>query len=322
MKAVLLLALVAVAAAAPLNTRPAISEDMVSEINSIKGNTWTAGMNSRFEGMSVDEVRTWLGALSGGELLPAREEFANADIPDSFDSRDNWKDCADIIGHIRDQSECGSCWAFGGAEAMSDRHCIASKAAIKVQLSTEDLVSCCGSCGMGCNGGFPQSAWQYGVNPGLVSETDYPYFDTPCEHHTNGTKYRKCGASKPTPSCDQSKTTGKKYTMKNAYSVGGVFGAAKKIQQEIMENGPVEGAFSVYEDFLTYKSGVYTHKSGQMLGGHAIKILGWGVENGVDYWLVANSWNEDWGDQGYFKILRGKNECGIEGGVVAGLANV
>merc|ERR1712146_581645 len=139
---------------------------------------------------------------------------------------------------------CGSCWAFGGAEAMSDRHCIASKGSIKVQLSTEDLVSCCGSCGMGCNGGFPQSAWQYGVNPGLVSETDYPYFDTPCEHHTNGTKYRKCGPSKPTPSCDQSKTGGKKY---------------------IMENGPVEGAFSVYEDFLTYKSGVYSHKSGQML---------------------------------------------------------
>lgn len=63
-----------------------------------------------------------------------------------------------------------------------------------------------------------------------------------------------------------------------------------------MTNGPVEAAFTVYSDFLSYKSGVYKHTSGDEEGGHAIKILGWGTENGVDYWLVANSWNTDWGD--------------------------
>ena len=55
-----------------------------------------------------------------------------------------------------------------------------------------------------------------------------------------------------------------------------------------------------------------------MLGGHAVKIIGWGVEDGEDYWLVANSWNADWGDKGFFKILKGVNECGIEGQIVAG----
>ena len=69
-------------------------------------------------------------------------------------------------------------------------------------------------------------------------------------------------------------------------------------------------------------SGVYEHKSGSMLGGHAIKLLGWGTENGVDYWLVANSWNPDWGDNGFFKIRRGTDECGIESNVVAGKMNV
>ena len=49
---------------------------------------------------------------------------------------------------------------------------------------------------------------------------------------------------------------------------------------------------------------------------HAIKIIGWGSEDNMDYWLVNNSWNSDWGDHGTFKILRGSNECGIEGGVV------
>ena len=88
------------------------------------------------------------------------------------------------------------------------------------------------------------------------------------------------------------------------------------IQQEIMTNGPVEAAFTVYEDFPTYKSGVYKHMSGKALGGHAIKIMGWGTEDNLDYWLVANSWNSDWGDHGTFKILRGINECGIEREVV------
>ena len=55
----------------------------------------------------------------------------------------------------------------------------------------------------------------------------------------------------------------------------------------------------------TYKSGVYQHKTGQFLGGHAVKIIGWGVLSGTKYWLVANSWNPTWGDHGFFKILRG-----------------
>ena len=86
-----------------------------------------------------------------------------------------------------------------------------------------------------------------------------------------------------------------------------------------MTHGPVEAAFTVYEDFLSYKTGVYHHTTGGALGGHAIKIVGWGVENGTPYWLVANSWNEDWGNKGFFRIKRGSNECGIEGQIVAGI---
>lgn len=66
-------------------------------------------------------------------------------------------------------------------------------------------------------------------------------------------------------------------------------------------------------------AGVYEHVVGSRLGGHAIRILGWGIENDVPFWLIANSWNSDWGDNGYFKILRGKNHCGIEGEISAGL---
>ena len=63
---------------------------------------------------------------------------------------------------------------------------------------------------------------------------------------------------------------------------------------------------------------MYQHTTGGFLGGHAVKILGWGNEDNTDYWLVANSWNEDWGDKGFFKIRRGHDECGIEGQINAG----
>ena len=57
---------------------------------------------------------------------------------------------------------------------------------------------------------------------------------------------------------------------------------------------PLAVAFTVYGDFPTYKSGVYTHQSGQMLGGHAVEMVGYGTEDGKDYWLVKNSWNNEW----------------------------
>jgi cathepsin B len=85
-----------------------------------------------------------------------------------------------------------------------------------------------------------------------------------------------------------------------------------------MTYGPVEGAIDVYADFESYKSGVYKHTSGSYLGGHAIKVFGWGTDSGTPYWWVANSWNADWGDKGYIRMYLGSDECGIESGIVAG----
>jgi cathepsin B len=293
---------------------------LVAEINAAN-TTWTAGLNGRFADIPLRAAKSWMGVDMEHYLatLPAEtsSDFSNVAVPEEFDSRTNWPNCP-TIAQIRDQSTCGSCWAFGGVTAMSDRLCIASNAAVTIALSAEDMLSCCETCGMGCNGGYPASAWNYFKNTGLVADSEYPYAFAPCAHHVNSTVYQPCGASQPTPACDRTKLAGKTYKAKSSYSVGGLFDRAAKIQAEIMTYGPVEGAFTVYEDFLAYKSGVYQHTTGSALGGHAIRILGWGVENGTPYWLIANSWNESWGDNGLFKILRGKNECGIEGGVVAG----
>jgi len=71
----------------------------------------------------------------------------------------------------------------------------------------------------------------------------------------------------------------------------------------------MEAAFTVYNDFFNYAGGVYYHVSGGIAGGHAIKVLGWGNESGLDYWLCANSWGSSWGEAGTFKIKQG--DCGI-----------
>ncbi|KHJ81472.1 papain family cysteine protease [Oesophagostomum dentatum] len=101
-----------------------------------------------------------------------------------------------------------------------------------------------------------------------------------------------------------------------------VVGEEEAIQREIMKNGPVQAGFRVYQDFMYYKGGIYKHTAGSQVGGHAVKIIGWGVENGVKYWIIANCWNSDWGENGYFRMLRGKNECGLESMVFAGVMKV
>lgn len=310
----------------PTGVHP-LSHKMVEYINYIN-TTWKAGQN--FDGVSLKYIRGLMGVHKDNHKyqLPSIRHKVPLDLPESFDSREKWSDCPSI-SEIRDQGSCGSCWAFGAVEAMSDRHCIHSNGKVKVELSPEDLLTCCDSCGDGCDGGFPGSAWEFWVDDGIVTGGLYnshvgcqPYDIPACEHHTTG-KRPPCGDIVDTPNCIHMCEKGynvsykeDKHFGKKSYSLER---NVKQIQTEIFKNGPVEGAFSVYADFLNYKSGVYQQHSSESMGAHAIRILGWGVENGVPYWLCANSWNTDWGDKGYFKILRGSDECGIEDSIVAGI---
>jgi cathepsin B len=138
--------------------------------------------------------------------LPLKDIEPRGDIPESFDSRTAWPKC-ESIQEIRDQSTCGSCWAFGAAEAMSDRLCIASGQKDQTRVSSEDILTCCDGCGNGCNGGYPSGAWSWFKRQGAVTGGLYgdkkwcsSYAFAPCDHHTTG-KYGPCGSSKPTPKC-------------------------------------------------------------------------------------------------------------------------
>jgi len=305
-------------------------DEIVTFVNKLR-TTWKAHHNFDPSFYTPANLKHLCGTHLSGDQTKLRVHYPKlllGNVPTEFDSRVQWPECPSIR-EIRDQGSCGSCWAFGAVEAISDRYCVASKGQMKLEISAEDLLTCCKNCGDGCDGGFPGSAWEYWTTHGLVSgglygdnSTCQPYVIPPCEHHVSGNR-PNCSGEGGTPKCrhhcEGNKTLSyhkDKHYGHDAYSLPNNVHA---IQLEIMRNGPVEAAFEVYADFPTYKSGVYQHVSGELLGGHAIKILGWGVEDGIDYWLVANSWNTDWGDKGFFKILRGSDHCGIEDSVVAGI---
>ncbi|KAK6725859.1 hypothetical protein RB195_004279 [Necator americanus] len=310
-------------------------KDLVDYVNR-KQNLWRAKKHHRFNQypdstkwglMGVNHVR--LSVEAKQNLSPTKD--LDIDIPETFDAREAWPQCQSIRS-IRDQSSCGSCWAFGAVEAMSDRICIASNGKTQVTLSADDLLSCCKFCGFGCNGGDPYSAWKYWKNDGIVTGSNFtmntgckPYPFPPCEHHSNKTHYDPCKHDLfPTPKCEHHCVPtykDKSYEADKFYgrSAYGVKDDVTAIQKEILTHGPVEVAFEVYEDFLNYAGGVYVHTAGKLGGGHAVKMIGWGVDQGIPYWLLANSWNEDWGEDGFFRIVRGMDECGIESGVVGGI---
>merc|ERR1712045_963610 len=237
-----------------------------------------------------------------------------------------------VIANVRDQSSCGSCWAFGSVATWESRACIESGKDIK--YSPEDTAFC-SNAGFGCSGG--NSAWNYFERTGVVTggdytdigsgDTCYPYSLAPCAHHVPATaKYPACPSSEyPSPRCANSCSesgysksfSADKVRAASAYSVRG----EENIMTELVNNGPLYVSFTVYSDFPTYKSGVYKHTTSSYLGGHAVMLTGYGELNGEKYWKIKNSWNEQWGNAGHFLIARGTNECGVESGMSAGLVS-
>merc|ERR1719378_536369 len=149
----------------------------IEEIQKTAGVMWKAAAHPRFasaapgafkdmNGILGDHKQSIADGLTSGELV-AHEADANAAVPTSFDSEQNWPQCAKIIGDIRDQSNCGCCWAFGGVEAASDRLCIATNASIMLPLSAQDI--CFNSNFNGCGGGQITTPWSYIKRSGAVT---------------------------------------------------------------------------------------------------------------------------------------------------------
>lgn len=232
------------------------------------------------------------------------------DIPVSFDVREQWPEC---VTPILNQGHCGSCWAFSASTSMSARFCIATKGKIPASttLSPQYLVSCDAS-DHGCHGGDTLEAYNFMQTKGqdLLNCTKY----TSGETQVNGICPSKCDDG---GSIDDKKL----FFGVDHYSLivpGNIEETVKRIQRDLMTHGPISASFAVFSDFTTFfnknPKGIYrkSQDPGRSLGGHAVRLVGWGEENGTKYWTLANSWGTEWGTDGYFRMVRGEDNANIE----------
>ncbi|XP_060862942.1 cathepsin B-like cysteine proteinase 3 [Metopolophium dirhodum] len=259
------------------------------------------------------------------------------DIPREFDARQYFGSCANVIGDVKDQGNCASSWAVAVASTFTDRLCIASNGQFTDHLSAQNLLSCGDEEKMGCDGGSAFKAWELTMSKGIVTGGNFdsnegcqPYKNRPCNHYGNS-NLKNCSSLRRTQmTVCREKCVNKNYKVKyedDLHKTSIVYMTSwtnvKQIQQEIMTYGPVTAFMYVHENFMGYKEGIYKSTTGELIGYHHVKLIGWGVDgDGTEYWLAMNSWNSNWGNNGLFKILRGYNFCSIELLVMAGIVNV
>ncbi|XP_053566370.1 tubulointerstitial nephritis antigen [Bombina bombina] len=315
-----------------------VRDDLIEEINK-NDYGWKAASYSQFWGLTLYEgIKYRLGTIKPSPSLLNMNEMTrrvslDEDFPLFFISSYKWPQY--IHGPL-DQKNCAASWAFSTASVAADRIAIHSGGRFTSNLSPQHLISCNIQNQNGCNGGNVDGAWSFLRKRGLVSYSCYPYVMdkvnefAACNMSTLSDEYGKRYANKQCPnSIEDSNNI---YQCSPAYRIPS---DEREIMKEIMENGPVQAVMQVDEDFFLYKTGIYKHTNVtnnkphkyQMSDTHSVKIVGWGalkMSNGKKekFWIAANSWGNSWGENGYFRILRGENESGIENIIIAAWCHI
>ena len=264
-------------------------------------------------------------------------------MPESFNPIEQW---GFFLSVVRNQGKCGACWAMASSKTLADRYSILTRGAIVDDLSAYQMIMCQGTIFPSillddqslsrinleahtegaCNGNtlFTAMDFMYSVglvstrcvNHGLFKKYDIPDITTisnpdsvPLCQSILGSDYDQCLDRSIAP---------RYYRTIAGYKVDS---DVESIKQEIYKWGPVAAGFQVYKDFLNDYDGTTIYmgpkEGSESEGGHAVEILGWGKEDGVDFWWICNSWGTDWGLGGYFKMKMNIKECELEKNVVS-----
>ncbi|TKR63562.1 hypothetical protein L596_027375 [Steinernema carpocapsae] len=229
--------------------------------------------------------RASLGAFRASNRTLFRAPM-NVKVPDAVDWREKG-----YVTPVKNQGQCGSCWAFSATGALEGQH---KRATGKlVSISEQNLVDCVKDCD-GCMGGVMDSAFEYvKKNKGIDSEEGYPYvgMDGNCHYDKKFIAATDTGLSDISP------------------------GDEEALKAAVATQGPISVAIDAgHDSFQMYSKGVYFEPDCSSTNlDHGVLLVGYGTcpKHG-DYWIVKNSWGESWGDKGYIKIARNKdNHCGI-----------
>lgn len=284
--------------------------DFIDAINSVQSH-WKAQAYSDHEAYSLLELQYRAGGPASRIPVRVRPAPVTSDLakmaaalPQHWD----WRNVngVNFVSPVRNQASCGSCYSFATMGMLEARIRVLTNNSQTPTFSPQQIVSC-SEYSQGCDGGFPYLIGKYAQDFGIVEESCFPYVgkDTPCGLPQN------CGRI---------------YTAQYDY-VGGFYGGCSEaaMMLELVKNGPMAVAFEVYPDFMHYKEGIYHHTgltdtvNPFELTNHAVLLVGYGRchMTGQKYWIVKNSWGTGWGEEGFFRIRRGSDECSIESIAVA-----
>lgn len=270
----------------------------IDNLNSVKGDKWQADWNPKFILSDLEKKR--LAGLKGvPPILPKSMGLPKSleVLPDFFD----WRNVGgkNYITEVKDQGSCGSCWAFA-AVATFEGHIQSyyNNPSLILNLSEQDLVSCAlpyqaqGEFSGGCAGAFDyqiESIFStYWRNVGNATEQFFPYLAIDSE----------CSAKL----ANWQNKAWKNLSYRRIVLTDNIQENVLNIKDAIIKNGPVEVGMIIFYDFFSYTGGIYQHNDNEVMGGHAVTIVGFGVDDGKDYWIVKNSWGSAWGENGYFRI--------------------
>jgi len=241
------------------------------------------------------------------------------DIPETFD----WGNVGgkSYLTAMRNQhipQYCGSCWAFGAVSALQDRIKIQRKGMGEdVTIAVQHILNCQG--GGSCYGGSHFDAYNWMQNNEVAFEDANPYSACSSDSKAGLCPHGEwtCESPNIARTCGGFPEMGGKCVGLSHYpnitvaEYGQVPNDPTKIQIELMKKGPLACGVNA-NPLRDYESGVFTDDSAGSDIDHVVSIVGWGVDNGVPYWRVRNSWGSYWGEMGFFRVKRGTGTLGLE----------
>jgi len=280
---------------------------------------WRAREVTKWNGRSLREVNQYVGLRRVVRRRDLHRQMLQQRIePDPMGARSflqresalpktwDWSDVngMNYLEPVMDQADCGSCYAASSVRMLTARH--------KIKLNDTNALPWsinfplhCSEYNQGCKGGYGFLLAKWSDDVGLLPATCMRY-------NTQGSCSLECDL----------KTVGKRYRAANHRYVGSFYGHANEqlIKEELYRNGPLAIGIEPDEDFMYYSDGIYKSSTPQnhtsteewQQVDHGVLVVGWGEENGQKYWRIQNSWGPDWGEDGFFRIVRGQDESAIE----------
>jgi len=237
---------------------------------------------TKFMDMTQDEFAAMYLTYKPKEHNVEEVSFVGKPVADDVDWRSK-----NAVTAVKDQGQCGSCWAFSATEAIESYAFLAGQT---LQELSPQQINSCDKVDLGCNGGNTESAYEYLVEAGgIETEESYPY-------KSGGGSTGVCKFNKANVAVT---ITGYKSVPKGEDSL-----------QAALNDGPVSICVAA-NAFQTYNTGILKICPGRI--DHCVQAVGYSASG--NYWIVRNSWAEDWGEQGYIRIEMGKNLCKLSNDV-------